>query len=310
MSPHSLSFPALRSLRITQLPKTDESRREFNRRRFRSDGIIQLMQAAPFGLASLSLPALKIDAEMDFTNAFRRFAGSLTALTLVFQAIAAKSPLHSILADCSSLTSLNITLPSLSLLRQLISQLPKSTLTSLNYSSQTPCFLESFPNAAKTWSDFSPSLNSLSSRISNSTSWRTKDTTPTVTSWRIRRETRMVYLWNVCTDGRRRVFKSKERINGGSLATSEIAPLIADCCAGVMVGSTFSHFCFSFVAHLSLLVFCFVALEIDSMIVSIESSEQGRSTANSEEHKCISSAIDTQLLVPLKFPPAHIQSAG
>ena len=146
-SPHSLSFPSLRSLRISKRCGMDESRHEFNRRRFQSEGIIQLMKSASSELSSLALPALRTDSELDFVNAFRRFAGSLTMLKVSFGAFKATSPLHSILTKCSSLTSLDITVPSLALLRQLITQLPKSTLITLHYSSFTPCFLESFPDA-------------------------------------------------------------------------------------------------------------------------------------------------------------------
>lgn len=138
-----MSFPSLRTLKM---PNLKDGRSPFA-------GTIQLLRAAPNELAELRLPVIEYgsdQSEDEFANEFQRFAKNLKALTISFDVIdsAPSSPLYELFSDCSSLRRLYITAPDLGLLRQLLSELPKSTLRLIDYISPREYFLESYRNSA------------------------------------------------------------------------------------------------------------------------------------------------------------------
>lgn len=87
-------------------------------------------------------------SEAALTKEISRFAKTLTSLTTDFDITAASSPFYTLFKELSALRSLFITASRLGLLRQLLSELPNSTLTSLHYRSESPFFLRPYPSSA------------------------------------------------------------------------------------------------------------------------------------------------------------------
>lgn len=131
------SFPFLRSLKIGWAFLHSPAA-----------GFVQLLRALPETLAELRFPAIELGSEVELVTELKRFAKNLTELEIHLDATPPESPLFTVFAECSSLKSLSIIVPDLGLLGRLLSQLPKSTLTSIFYESKTEFFLESYPDSA------------------------------------------------------------------------------------------------------------------------------------------------------------------
>lgn len=133
---HSFAFPSLRTLEVSAGGRFDPT------------GIIQLLRASSDGLSSLRLPPMNGGSEAALAKELGRFAKTLTSLKIDFESTPATCPLSSMFTGFTALRTLDIAAPDLGLLRRLLSQLPKSTLTSLEFLSESPYFLRSYPNSA------------------------------------------------------------------------------------------------------------------------------------------------------------------